>query len=134
MNPRQEEEAATPLRPLLAPALIAPQALRHMAGFHAHIVRDVQRAVADSPIVVVGMALNPHVRRVRNALTGAGLAFRYLEYGSYLSQWRERLSIKLWSGWPTFPQVFVRGVLVGGADLTEAGIADGSLRQMLAAP
>ncbi|MFT5930783.1 MAG: monothiol glutaredoxin, partial [Oceanospirillaceae bacterium] len=25
------------------------------------------------------------------------------------------LAIKMWSGWPTYPQVFVNGTLVGGA-------------------
>jgi glutaredoxin-related protein len=82
-------------------------------------------------VVVVGMAQNPHVRNVRKALGAAGVEYRYLEYGSYLSRWRERLAIKLWSGWPTFPQVFVRGVLLGGEDLTVAAIADGTLRQRL---
>jgi monothiol glutaredoxin len=87
--------------------------------------------VLSSPIVVVGMAWNRHVTSVRKALAQEGLTFRYLEYGGYLSQWRPRLAIKLWSGWPTFPQVFVRGVLLGGEDLTLAAIADGSLRKAL---
>ena len=37
-------------------------------------------------------------------------------------------AIKLWSGWPTFPQVFVDGTLIGGEDLTKAALADGSLK------
>jgi glutaredoxin-related protein len=119
-------------RPLLEGARIASPASKAMAAFHADVVRDVERAVAESPVVVVGMAQNPHVRNVRRALKEAGVEFRYLEYGSYLSKWRERLAIKLWSGWPTFPQVFVRGVLLGGEDLTVAAIADGSLKQRLA--
>lgn len=99
-----------------------------MADFHAGIVRDVEQAIAQSPVVVVGMAQNPHVKKVRKALTDAGVAFTYLEFGSYFSKWRERLAIKLWTGWPTFPQVFVRGVLIGGNDLTKAALADGSLQ------
>ena len=55
----------------------------------------------------------------------------YLEYGSYFSEWKRRLAIKLWSGWPTFPQVFVRGTLLGGEDATVAALADGSLKQRL---
>jgi monothiol glutaredoxin len=69
---------------------------------------------------------------VRQALDAAGVAYKYLEYGSYFSKWRERLAIKLWSGWPTFPQVFVRGTLVGGEDLTKQALADGSLKALLA--
>jgi monothiol glutaredoxin len=106
-------------------------ARQRLAAYHAAIVREVEDATRAAPIVVVGMAWNPHVRRVRGALTAAGLTFRYLEYGGYLSKWRQRLAIKLWSGWPTFPQVFVRGVLFGGEDLTLAALADGSLRTAL---
>jgi monothiol glutaredoxin len=29
--------------------------------------------------------------------------------------WQERLAIKMWSGWSTYPQVFVKGILIGGA-------------------
>jgi glutaredoxin-related protein len=110
---------------------VSPTALSAMEGFHADIVRQVQESVRRDPVVVVGMAQNPHVRRVRQALDGAGIAYTYLEYGSYLSQWRQRLAIKLWSGWPTFPQVFARGILLGGEDLTKAAIADGSLKSSI---
>ncbi|MGD0674698.1 MAG: glutaredoxin domain-containing protein [Polyangiaceae bacterium] len=121
-------------RPLLEPAKVAPAAVSAMASFHTAVVRDAQRAIDESTVVVIGMAQNPHVRNVRNALLEAGIDFRYIEHGSYWSKWRERLAIKLWSGWPTFPQVFVRGVLLGGEDLTVAAIRDGSLRKRLQAP
>ena len=35
------------------------------------------------------------------------------------------------SGWPTIPQVFVRGELVGGADIVEELEASGELRRTL---
>ena len=35
------------------------------------------------------------------------------------------------SGWPTIPQVFVRGELIGGADITEELHASGELRRKL---
>lgn len=117
----------TPSRPLLDGAHIAPVAARKMSEFKADVVRHVQDAVARHRVVVVGMAQNPHVRNVRRALRRAGIAFEYVEYGSYVSGWKQRLAIKLWSGWPTFPQVFVSGVLIGGEDLTLAAIADGTL-------
>jgi glutaredoxin-related protein len=103
-----------------------------MAEFHADVVAEVQATVARDPVVVVGMSQNPHVKNVRRALKDAAIEFTYLEYGSYFSQWKPRLAIKLWSGWPTFPQVFVRGVLLGGEDLTKAALADGTLKARLA--
>ena len=44
---------------------------------------------------------------------------------------REELSAL--SGWPTIPQVFVRGELVGGADIVEELEASGELEQTLRA-
>jgi monothiol glutaredoxin len=121
-----------PSRPSLDPRHVAPTALSAIEGFHPDVVRKVVDAVRSDSVVVVGMAQNPHVRNVRRALDDAGVAYTYLEFGSYFSQWKERLAIKLWSGWPTFPQVFVRGTLVGGEDLTKEAITDGSLKSSLA--
>ena len=35
------------------------------------------------------------------------------------------------SGWPTIPQVFVKGELIGGADITEELAASGELTRLL---
>jgi glutaredoxin-related protein len=37
----------------------------------------------------------------------------------------------MWTGWPTFPMVFVKGVLIGGGDETEALVASGELKRTL---
>jgi monothiol glutaredoxin len=120
-----------PNRPHLDQKSVTPAALSAMETFHADVVRDVQESVRLDRVVVVGMMQNPHVPRVRKALDEAGVKYTYLEYGSYLSKWKERLAIKMWSGWPTFPQVFVNGTLIGGEDLTKAALADGSLKSSL---
>ena len=103
-------------RPILEDARIHPAIRDRIAHHHADIVREVQAAVAAHPVVVVGMAQNPYPRRARKALRDAGVEHEYLEYGSYLSEWRRRNALKMWSGWPTLPMVFVKGTLVGGAD------------------
>ena len=118
-------------RPLLPESQVAPHVTEATANFHRNVVEAVQAAVSRDPVVVVGMAQNPFVKKARQALEQAGVSFTYLEYGSYLSQWKERLAIKMWSGWPTFPQVFVKGELIGGEDLTKAALADGSLKKKL---
>ena len=91
-----------------------PAAESFLDGFYADVVAEVQRAVVQDTVVVVGMFLNPYVVLVRRALRAENIPYTYLQYGGYLSQWKPRLAIKMWSGWPTFPQVFVNGVLVGG--------------------
>ena len=35
------------------------------------------------------------------------------------------------SGWPTIPQIFVKGELIGGADITEELAASGELKRIL---
>ncbi len=119
-------------RLLLDEQNIHPAIRERVAGHHADTVRQVQDAVARHAVVVVGMQGNPFVRRARKVLQGAGIEHTYLEYGSYLSQWRVRNAIKLWCGWPTLPMVFVKGVLVGGADDLATLLASGELRRLLA--
>jgi glutaredoxin-related protein len=114
-------------RTQLDPANLHPDAAKKLAERHPETIAEIESAIAEHQVVVVGMAQNPHVKNVRKALTEAGVEFKYLEYGSYFSEWSRRLTIKLWSGWPTFPQVFVRGVLIGGEDLTKAALANGTL-------
>jgi monothiol glutaredoxin len=121
----------TTSRPLLSDDKRSPAVAEALAGFHRDVVDQVRTAVERDPVVVVGMAQNPFVKRARQALTEAGVQFTYLEYGSYFGMWKQRLAIKLWSGWPTFPQVFVRGVLIGGFNDTTKALADGSLKKML---
>lgn len=120
-----------PHTPRLDSTAISEPALEKMRRFHSDVISQIESAIAKHDVVVVGMAQNPHVKKVRKALDDANISYEYLEYGSYLSEWRKRLAIKLWSGWPTFPQVFVKGVLLGGEDLTRAAIADGSLKERL---
>lgn len=117
-------------RPLLAESSLAPHVAEKIQNYHRNVVDAVAAAIARDPVVVVGMAQNPFVKKVRAALGAAGVPFTYLEYGSYFSQWKERLAIKLWSGWSTFPQVFVRGTLVGGFVDVERMLADGSLQKL----
>lgn len=118
-------------RHVLEEAQIHPAVRERVAGLHRDIVDEVRAAIAAQPVVVVGMGMNPFPRRARRALQAAGVPFQYLEYGNYLSQWRRRNALKLWSGWPTLPMVFVKGVLVGGAQDLERLIASGELKRTL---
>ena len=119
-------------RSILDESRLHPAIRERVANRHADIVHNVQAAAATNAVLVVGMAGNPHCRRARRVLDGAGIAHQYLEFGSYLSGWRRRNALKMWTGWPTFPMVFVRGVLVGGADETTRLVETGELKRLLA--
>ena len=119
-------------RPLLPEARIDPAIREAIGSNHRDIIDEVEAAVAAHDVVVVGMKQNPFPRRARKALTAAGIKFHYLEYGSYFSAWRRRTALKIWSGWPTFPMVFVKGVLIGGASDVDKLLASGDLARRLA--
>lgn len=120
-------------RPILDEARIHPAIRERIATRHADLVREVEQAAAAHAIVVVGMKQNPFPRKARRLLERARLPYTYLEYGSYFGPWRRRNALKMWTGWPTFPMVFVKGVLVGGASELEALIASGELARLLEA-
>src|SRR3954468_3256107 len=119
-------------RPLLPEDRVDPAIRELMASNHRDIIDEVEAAVAAHDVVVVGMKQNPFPKKARKALTAAGIAFHYLEYGSYLNTWRRRTALKIWSGWPTFPMIFVKGVLIGGAQEIQKLIDSGELAKRLA--
>jgi len=119
-------------RPILEESRIHPAVRDKIATSRIDIVREVETAIAAHAVVVVGMRQNPAPRRARRVLDAAKIQYRYLEYGSYLSEWRRRNALKMWTGWPTFPMVFVKGVLIGGADDLEKLVASGELAKLLA--
>lgn len=119
-------------RSILDPARIHPAVRDKADGFHADTVREVQAAVAGNAVVVVGMRQNPFPRKARKLLDGLGTPYQYLEYGSYLSQWKPRLALKMWSGWSTFPMVFVNGSLIGGAQDLQKLVDSGEFAKLLA--
>ena len=120
-------------RHLLPEDRIHPAIRDKIADNHRDIVDEVEAAIAAHDVVVVGMKQNPFPRRARKALTAAGIGFHYLEYGSYFSTWRRRTALKIWSGWPTFPMIFVKGILVGGAADVQKLLDSGDLARRLAA-
>ncbi|ERN05282.1 bifunctional monothiol glutaredoxin-S16, chloroplastic [Amborella trichopoda] len=69
-------------------------------------------------------------QRVVGILNEAGVDYESVdvldeEYNSGL-----RETLKMYSNWPTFPQVFVKGELVGGADILSSMADNGSLAQL----
>ena len=118
-------------RPILDESRIHPAVRARISSHFEDTLREVQDAVTQHAVVVVGMRQNPFCRKARKLLQAAGVTFKYLEYGSYLSEWRRRNALKMWTGWPTMPMVFVKGMLVGGAEDLERLTRDGELQRLL---
>ena len=101
-------------RQILDDSRVHPAIRARIADEGRAVIAEVEAAVAANRVVVVGMAWNPFPRKARRWLDAAGVAYKYIEYGSYASQWRKRLPLKLWTGWTTFPMIFVDGQFIGG--------------------
>jgi monothiol glutaredoxin len=67
-------------------------------------------------------------QRALQALHAAGAPISAIDI---LPDPRIRQELSAISGWPTIPQVFVKGELIGGADITEELLASGELAQKL---
>jgi monothiol glutaredoxin len=72
------------------------------------------------------MCGNSH--RALNALRAVGAPVTTVDI---LPDPRIRQELQAISGWPTIPQVFVKGELVGGADITEELHASGELQRKI---
>ena len=108
------------MRPILPEEKIHADIKSKIAGNHSDIVLEVREAVAHNKVVVVGMAQNPQPKKACRLLENEKIEYKYLEYGSYLNNWYRRNALKMWTGWPTFPMIFINGFLIGGAsDLRE---------------
>jgi monothiol glutaredoxin len=67
-------------------------------------------------------------QRALKALHAAGAPIATVDI---LPDPRIRQELSSISGWPTIPQVFVNGELIGGADITEELYASGELQRKL---
>ena len=97
-------------------------------------LRDKIQSVIDDEPVALFMKGTPQMimcgnsRRALEALRGAGAPVTAVDI---LPDPAIRQELSAVSGWPTVPQVFVRGELIGGADIVEELAESGELEQKL---
>jgi monothiol glutaredoxin len=97
-------------------------------------LRDRIKDVIDNEPVAVFMKGTPDMamcgnsQRALDALRGAGAPITAV---NVLPDPAIRQELQAISGWPTIPQVFVKGELIGGADITEELAASGELEEKL---
>lgn len=119
-------------RNILPEDRIHPAARETIATRHADIVTEVDTATRSHAVVIVSLAWNTVGKRARKLLDARGVVYEYLEYGNYLNNWRRRNALKMWTGWPTFPMIFVRGTFIGGGSDLAALAESGELDTLLA--
>ena len=97
-------------------------------------MRDKIQGVIDNEPVALFMKGTPDLamcgnsQRAIEALRGAGAPITAV---NVLPDPEIRQELSAISGWPTIPQVFIKGELIGGADIAEELAASGELEQKL---
>jgi monothiol glutaredoxin len=97
-------------------------------------LRESIRAIIENEPVSLFMKGTPQLvmcgnsDRALRALREAGAPVTAVDV---LPDPRIRQELSALSGWPTIPQVFIKGELVGGADIVEELHASGELRRKL---
>ena len=124
---------ATATREIFPQTRIHPKISEKIANYRKDQVEQVKSLIEAHRLVMVGMTQNPFPKRARRLLDSRGIAYEYLGIGSYFSEWKKRLALKMWTGWPTFPMVFVKGILIGGNSDLRRLIASGELKRLLGA-
>jgi monothiol glutaredoxin len=98
-------------------------------------LRDRIKSVIDNEPVTLFMKGTPtfvmcgNSERALQALRNAGAPVTTVDI---LPDPEIRQQLSTLSGWPTIPQVFIKGELVGGADIVQELAASGELEQKLA--
>ncbi|HYQ15454.1 MAG TPA: glutaredoxin domain-containing protein [Polyangiaceae bacterium] len=119
-------------RPIFAADKVHPAVADKLGSYQSELVTRVRGLVEQHDLVIVGMSMNPFPGKARKLLDQQGIKYEYLGLGSYFSQWRLRLALKMWTGWPTFPMIFVKGSFIGGFDDLKRLLESGELARLLA--
>jgi monothiol glutaredoxin len=90
---------------------------------------QISEVIAQEPVALFmkgtpQMVMCGNSQRALQALHAAGAPVTTVDI---LPDPRIRQELSAISGWPTIPQVFVKGELIGGADITEELLASGEL-------
>ena len=95
---------------------------------------QVEKAIADNPVLLFMKGTPDMPRcgfsmRVVGVLEQMGVDYGAIDVLPALQPLRE-VTVEL-SDWPTFPQLYVKGELVGGCDIVEEMLESGELASML---
>ena len=95
----------------------------------------IEQVITDEPVALFmkgtpQMVMCGNSQRALDALRRAGAPVTAVDI---LPHPAIRHELSALSGWPTIPQVFIRGELIGGADITEELAESGELEEKLQA-
>lgn len=97
------------------------------------VIERIKQVVEENPIVIFmkGTPDFPQCgfsMRTSEALKACNVDFAYVDV---LAEPEVRANLPAFSNWPTFPQVFVNGELIGGCDIVLEMYQKGELQNMV---
>lgn len=97
------------------------------------VIEQIKATISDNPVVIFmkGTPEFPQCgfsMRTAQALKACNVDFAYVDV---LANPEIRAGLPSVSNWPTFPQVFVGGELVGGCDITLELFQKGELQELI---
>jgi Grx4 family monothiol glutaredoxin len=110
---------------------VAGAVAKSKEALHARLKALINKAAAT--VFIKGSRDEPRCgfsRKVVSALADTGADFETFDI---LEDEEVRQGLKEYSDWPTYPQLYVKGELVGGCDIILEMAADGSLKETLTA-
>ncbi|KJS08235.1 MAG: glutaredoxin [Gammaproteobacteria bacterium BRH_c0] len=97
------------------------------------IMDTIKEQIESNPVILY-MKGNPNQpqcgfsARAVEALMGCGKRFAYVDI---LSNPDIRANLPKYGNWPTFPQLWISGELIGGSDIISEMHANGELKQLI---
>jgi len=97
------------------------------------IMDRIKQTVDDNPIVIFmkgspKMPMCGFSSRAAQAMSQSGVGFAYV---NILEDPEIFQNLPRFANWPTFPQIYIEGELIGGCDITVEMAQDGSLQKMM---
>jgi monothiol glutaredoxin, Grx4 family len=96
------------------------------------VMENIKKTIEENPVVIF-MKGSPDFpqcgfsKRTAEALKACNVEFTYVDI---LANPEIRANLPSFSHWPTFPQVFIKGELIGGCDITLDLYQKGELQKM----
>ena len=96
------------------------------------VMDKIRSTITENPVVIFmkGTPDFPQCgfsMRTAEALKACNVEFAYVDV---LAEPEIRSSLPAFSNWPTFPQVFIKGELIGGCDITLDMYQKGELQEL----
>ncbi len=98
------------------------------------VLATIQQQIADNPVILYmkGSPQMPQCGFSAKAVQVLQACNKPFAFVDILQHPEIRATLPEYADWPTFPQLYIQGELIGGSDIIEAMYEEGELQEKLA--